>query len=479
MGSVGKRCVVGLGLLFLFLFAATYAHQWPFDCPTALSRLDLLHALTTGTVAIDAYDNTPDRAEFAGHYYSDKAPGAVVVALPGFVIGAVFLKIIGIVLESDAGWLYSSWIACFASVGIVAATGAFFLFKWLLQYVSPQASFITTLAIFLGASPLVYATMLFSHSLVAGCLAIGLWAVNPPLDRPADRFRSKGWLGHHWRDLLAGFLCGWALASEYTSGIVVTGLLLWQLSNGKSRAICFSLAALPPLLLIPFYSWMCFHNPFILPYSLHVSFPQMKEGIFAIGWPILEITFNLLFSPARGLFFWTPFLIMAIAGYWRLLRINRRLFWLVYAVPILQVVIISGRVWDWQAGPTLGARYLTPILPFLALPCALGVQCLPRIGTALALYSVGITTLAILTNASPASSTKDPLLDLHIPLLLQGEFSPNLGRVVGLPPYASIAFYYLVMSGGIYWIWRRVNALPFPPALREEEYHSTLISHET
>lgn len=272
--------------------------------------------------------------------------------------------------------------------------------------------------------------------------------------------RVKMGIGHWARrnrwELLAGFVCGWAVASEYTAGIVVVGLFLWLVSHGWHSAFPFCLAAIPPMLLIPLYSLLCFGHPFILPYSLNESFPAMKEGLYAIKWPDPETAYNLLLSPMRGLLFWTPFLVMAGAGYWQLARTNQRLFWLTYAVPLLQIIVISGRTWDWQAGPTLGPRYLAPILPLLALPCALGVQKLPRVGMILGGYSILITTVATLTNACPPASYYNPLTELHIPLLLKGELSPNLGMLLGLSPYASVAFFYAILVGGIWWIWRRL-----------------------
>lgn len=221
-----------------------------------------------------------------------------------------------------------------------------------------------------------------------------------------------------------------------------------------SHALPFCLAAVPPLLLIPLYSWLCFHNAFILPYSLNASFPEMKHGLYAIKWPDPETAFNLLFTPTRGLFFWTPFLAMAGAGYWRLIQLDRGKFWLMYALPLLQIVVISGRTWDWPAGPTLGPRYLAPILPLLALPCALGLRRFPRIGTLLAAYSILITTLATLTNASPASSYYNPLTELQLPLLLKGELTPNLGLMLGMPPCLSAALFYGFLVVVIAWLWR-------------------------
>ena len=302
------------------------------------------------------------------------------------------------------------------------------------------------------------------------------------------------WLGSNRWELLAGFACGWALASEYTAGLVVAGLFLWLLSPvppgpGASaprpavveaatrgvpspapsilgrlgrRALPFCLAAVPPLLLIPLYSWLCFHNPFILPYSLNTSFPEMKQGLYAIKWPDAETAFNLLFSPTRGLFFWTPFLALAAAGYWTLIQTDRPKFWLMYAVPLLQIIVISGRTWDWPAGPTLGPRYLAPMLPLLALPCALGVRRFPRLGAFLAGYSILITTLATLTNASPPASYYNPLAEFQLPLLLKGQLSPNLALMLGLQPWLSVAIFYLLLIAAIAWLWREAARVQTP-----------------
>jgi len=129
------------------------------------------------------------------------------------------------------------------------------------------------------------------------------------------------------------------------------------------------------------------------------------------------------------------------------------LFWLTYAVPLLQVLIISGRVWDWQAGPTLGPRYLAPLLPLLAIPCALAVRRFPKIGLALAAASIALTSFAVLTDASPPGRIYNPLTELHLPAFLNGKFQPNLGIVVGLPPHLSAALYFTVLAFGTAWLW--------------------------
>ena len=316
------------------------------------------------------------------------------------------------------------------------------------------------------------------------------------------------------RMALAGFCLGLALASEYTAGIVVVALVVYvvvrewragrrggsgvsdfgsggvlgsteaqegeqlearswkpeerQGSAGASpyrkRArrspivprplLWFLLAAIPPLLLIPAYSWAMIGNPFQLPYSYQASFPQMSEGLYAIKWPDLENLGRLLIGPTRGLVFWTPFLVLAGFGWWWMAKERPRWLWLTYAVPVFHALIISGRTWDWQAGYTLSARYMAPILPLLALPCAIGTQRWPKLGGALAIVSIAMMTLATLTDACPDYSIYNPLTELHIPKLLRGEFSYTLGtEVFGLPPWLSVAVYYAILIGGIAWLW--------------------------
>lgn len=437
--------------MFGLLFAAMiYVHQKNFDGPTPLSRLDLLHALVLqGSLRIDAYrTNTPDTALYKGHHYSDKAPGTVALALPAFWFSAAILSASNTSLDSKQGWFVSSWVTCAGSLAMITAIGGCALFVWLCWYVSSWASLITTLALFLGAAPLPYATMLFSHSMVVGLLALSIWAIDGNLEKIQWQARFR------FRDLLAGFSCGWALASEYTAGIVILGIAAWLISLSPRRIIAFGIGGALPLALIPMYSWACFGNPFLIGYRLSSSFPEMKDGLYSITSPNFNTAFNLLLSPTRGLFFWTPFLLMAVAGYYTLAACSSRLFWLTYITPLIHAVIISGRSFDWQAGPTLGPRYMAPILPFLALPCAVGVLRFPKVGVALAACSIGVTSLATLTDAAPNPGLRNPLVELHIPLFLNTEFSPNLGILSGLPGYLSVLLYYILLVGGIGWVWR-------------------------
>lgn len=466
--------VLGLGMLLFVLLV--YVHQKRYASPTPVSRLDALHAwFSTGDFCIDAYEwNTPDKARFEGRYYSDKAPGILVMAAPAFAGAACVVEFAGIPVESRRGWRLSSWMACAGSVSLVTAAGGAALFAWLGRWVPGRVALLTVLAVFLGGMPLPYATLMFSHAAVVGCVCVALWALDRNWGGPGASFLSR-----HRGRALAGHACGWAVASEFTAGLVVLGivvaLVVWPVRKGGGdgaaawvsddsgggwrcvlgRLVVFGVASLPPLLLIPWYSFACFGNPWMLPYSLQASFPEMREGLYAIKWPDLHTAWRLLFHPAKGLLFWCPFLGLALLGFRPLAARSPRWFWLTYAVPLLQWLVISGRVWDWQAGPTLGPRYLAPMIPLLALPCAFGLKAFPRLGFALAAWSIAIQGIATLTDACPSYSMLNPLIELHFPLLLAGELSPNLGMALGLSPRAAVALFFALLVGGTWFMGRR------------------------
>ncbi len=447
--------VLGFFVTFVVL---VYVHQSRFNSATPVSRLDCLHALVSeGTLAVDRWrTNTPDLAFANEHYYSDKAPGTIVLALPGFLAGSVLLKASGEQLESKRGWLITSWTAC-AGIALLTALGMIRLSGLLGVLTKPQVGWFTAAAVWFGAAPLPYSTLLFSHAHVVACISLGLVVLSKTHPETFGlRCQAMNSEAKARRLALAGFAFGWALNSEYTAGLVVVGILVVIIGRNWGDYRWVSLGMIGPLLLIPLYSWLTIGSPFVLPYSYQASFPEMKEGLYAIEWPHAATAFNLTLGPARGLFFWSPFLVCAFLGYAGLLEKSRRLFCLTYLVPVLHLAVISGRVWDWPAGLTLGPRYLAPMLPLLAVPCAFGVQKFPNLSLLAAAYSILITTVATLTSACPPyNSHPNPLFDFHIPLLLKGEFSPNLGVVLGLTPYASVALFYAILIGGMWWVWRR------------------------
>ena len=85
-----RRPAWRLGLLLL----ATYAYFMPAPAWNEISRFDLVRSLVErGRLDIDPYHpNTEDKAFRDGHYYSDKAPGAALLAVPAYAAYLAWLR---------------------------------------------------------------------------------------------------------------------------------------------------------------------------------------------------------------------------------------------------------------------------------------------------------------------------------------------------------------------------------------------------
>ena len=305
-----------------------------------------------------------------------------------------------------------------------------------------------SIGIFLGGAPLPYCTLLMSHSAVVSLLAIAIWAGRLGL-KPSICEKATP---HNCRDVIAGLCSGLALASEYGAGLVVVGICVWYFFSDLKRAVIFGLGMVPSLLTIPGYHWICFGDPFTFAYLHEHTFTTMHEGFFGIRFPPqTEHAYMLLFSAERGLFFWSPILLLAFPGYFRLWHTSPPLFWMTYLVPVLQVTAISAYFLP-SAGGMIGPRLLAPILPLLALPLALGVTWFPRTGAVLGIVSILVTVLATVVSIAGLYGA-NPLFDLLLPKFFALSFSHNLGQVAGLSGYTSIIPLVVVLVVSIWLTW--------------------------
>src|ERR1700676_1735908 len=121
-----RMAAILLGLVIFFSFIYFYeGGGWNQN-----SRFDLLRAIVERhTLQIDAYhENTQDKAHFQGHYYSDKAPGLVFLAVPLVLIARPALRIAGVDPESPRGEVALSYLASAGGVALPTALAGVCLF---------------------------------------------------------------------------------------------------------------------------------------------------------------------------------------------------------------------------------------------------------------------------------------------------------------------------------------------------------------
>lgn len=220
--------------------------------------------------------------------------------------------------------------------------------------------FLTALRLGDARSALVVSVLLFAASGVLSTIGQGLWShagVTVGLSLVFFlALRGTDTLGNA---LLIGFALSLMFASRLTSAVMIGPLLLWLLwRNPRHGFLCGTFAA---ILFLPWAAvqWNVYGHPLGVQFALattratYFSFSNYSEALY-----------GLLLSPGTGLFIFQPwawFLFFPPA------RPRPRDLTLVLIVISLAHLALMGTWKEWTGQICWGTRYLTEILPCLAL----------------------------------------------------------------------------------------------------------------
>jgi len=390
------------------------------------SRLALTEALVLdGSLQIDdRADETIDKAFYGGHWYTDKAPGISLLAVPSFAVMHGLES-----ATSSEGDVFSRrshlWVVRIFTGGVLFLLGVLAVGRaseGLAQGTGAAAAVVFGLGTL--AHPLAVTT--YGHvgggvlSLLAFLLA---WtAVHGPRGRP-------GLL------VSAGLLAGLAVLFEYPAGMIGLAILVYVLSlAGASAALAFGLGAAGPLLGLGVYNGIAFGSPFHLSYR-YVSeqfVEKQSQGFFGVSAPDWAGARDVLFSE-YGLLVLSPVLALATAGLVLMWRHGHRAEAAVCGVVTSLFLVLNMGYWDRPYGGGPGPRFLAACLPLLVLGLAFAFERWPRLTASIGGASVLLTTWNSLTWAF--NSHQWPFSTGFHP-----ENPPStIWSGLGLPPYAGFA----------------------------------------
>ncbi len=413
-------------LLFVSLFVpfAFFNHS---DGWNQGARLAELHAIVLrGTLRIDAYHEiTGDKALIDGHYYSEKAPATVLAALPAFGLAVLAQKAMGVDPDSPQGWRASQWVATAGSVGVLAALGGVAFFSLIEARLGVRTALVSTYALFLGSLTFPYAAALFAHAGTIGLLAIALWGTLGPSSAR--------------RDYLAGIAAGFAVASEYPAVLPCAAIGLYFMAVDVRRMRRFVVGTVPAAALILLNNYLITGSPLQVGYGSNPQFPELNNtNLMGFRAPDLALTPALLWSEYRGLFYWSPALVMALPGAVWLARRDRAAAALSIG-GFLLVFLQVAAFYSWHGGNAVGLRYISPGLPFLGFIAAYGIWRFPIIGTLLTIASVLLMGMVTAIAIDPPADAPTPLHLFYLVRVRDGRFADNLGTLSGLSVPASLA----------------------------------------
>lgn len=501
----------GTGLRVFLLTFLVYAYfmpqwaDWNID-----SRIDLTHAIVSqGSLRIDKYHfNTWDKAKYRGHFYSDKAPGTALLGVPVLAAfyGAKHVPILsqGIsALEGNRAWQipiqigqtstqkspgpkgrilggcqragvagnvqYIPWgnrlvppmrdwalSKYVVTVGVVSLLSSLFavFFFWFLGVFGLSAPYrwAGTLLLAFATSALPYSSNFYSHQL-AGAYLFTAFALL--------YLCSRG--GSRWLAAAAGFLVGFALLTEYTVAIIVVLIavyVVWIFRRRLWTIVSAAVGGIPPLLGLGWYNAAAFGSPLDSGYSHDFCWSSAQAGGFqGFTYPHLGPLFDLTIGTFRGLFFLSPFLLLAIPGIILLARRGYRAEAAACGVSSAVFILALSSYWGWNGGQVDGPRYLVPVIPFLAFPASVSLPWLWRelwsrlLVIVVALWSVFATWALFLGGPTfPKSWLRNPLFQYSLPALARGDITSNAGLFFGLRGWPSLIPLAVVVCAIAVWI---------------------------
>lgn len=329
----------------LALIFGAYAYFYQAGGWNQNSRFDLTRAIVEqGTLSIDAFqDNTGDKAQRDGRWFTDKAPGLSVLAVPAYAI--VHAVRAGAVVAG-------SYFATLFAVALPSALAALQLFA-LGRAIGLSAAWSAaiTVAYALGTLAFPYSTIFYGHQLSA---ALGLCAFSLVWRRRAPA--------------LAGLLLGGAVGVDYTSVILVIAVMGYALARLGPRGTLWLIAGgLPAALALGAYHAAAFGHPLALPYQFVLQEHRRMGWFMGIAAPDPQVMGALLVGSYRGLFYGSPWLVAGVPGLVVLARRGFRAEAITGGAIVLGYLVLNAGLVDWHGGWAMGPRYLIPAIPFLAL----------------------------------------------------------------------------------------------------------------
>ena len=293
-------------------------------------------AYREGRLAVRSHFYQVSPTVFPEVYVNTFGIGAPLAGLPVYAVLDLFVDI-----EHDRFWW---WHGAALTASLLTALAALFVFLAARGFVEPVPAVLVALAFGLGSCAWsVSSQALWQHPASTFFLSLAAWLLLRSQRRPL----AAAWCG-------AAF--GMAVLCRPTSAVVVlcTGAyLLWV---DRRRCAAFVLGGLPFVVFLTAYNYHYFGHPLAFGHSVVAAGIALSKtgsaGLWQSSW--WESLPGLLVSPARGLVWFSPVLVLGFVSAAAVWRNPRYRALIPLQLGTVLMILAAGKWFDWWGGLTWG-----------------------------------------------------------------------------------------------------------------------------
>ncbi len=293
-------------------------------------------------------------SEFNGKYVTVYTPGPGLLFVPFLVISSNIsetnLDVAGETFVEFNGHTFNDGFAVLIAAMLFSFLSMVLVYKLLLDLgFSNKISSVAIATIWLGflAFGYVFTFSAMSHTYEIFACSGFLFSIV----RYGKKFENKYML-------LAGVFASLLVLTRAIDILILVPILIYNLKYRKLKAnVYLYLTTIPFILILLAYNYISYGGIF-------------ENGYVVIGGSEFKFylgnIYNLLFSSIRGLFIWSPVLLVALLG---LVLYTRKSLqgWLMYLLPVL-FLFIGYLFWEnWWAGDSIGQRFFLVLIPFFTI----------------------------------------------------------------------------------------------------------------
>jgi hypothetical protein len=357
---LSRHQVLILILTIFIIFSLTTSMTSSGDTfPASVLPYSILHNQTiTGDPYQSLFANDPNVSyafiDIHGHYFSVFSVVLPIVILPIYATQNFILNVLSIPVSLSIITVTGRVVS-----EIIATLACLFLFLTLRDIVSIRTAFISTIIFaFATETWAISSQALWQHGPIEFFLALMLYLIVKN-ERSQSAFNIIG----------LGIISGLFIFARPSDVALIIPVFLYIVFSCRKKIHYYLVAGVISGLPFLIYNLIIFRSIFG---GEVVSLP-----LFHINSQFLINYLGLLVAPNKGLFVYSPILILSVVGYFKLDQIKDQQIKQVlhYFGPVLLLdILIYSFFSDWIGGYSYGPRYLTGILPILVIYLALFLE---------------------------------------------------------------------------------------------------------